>query len=335
MRIEPVTGPGPAYDAWYAVYSVAEADGRPYAITWQHGEILAKLERSGFRTLLFSGLEGDEVVAVGWADLPLEDNLTSAEFVVAVLPEHRRRGLGTQMLEHVIAQARDHGRSRFVGFVSHPYDAHVDGRGHPGTEFLRHHGFDRGIPDVQRVLDLPVDTGLLDHLAAGVAPLHDGYELRSFSGPVPDDMVEGYVALSSRVEVEAPTGDMEMEPGSTDLAAFREHEANIALQRRRKHTTVALLDGVPVAYTDIAVPAEEPGRCYQWGTLVAHEHRGHRLGLAVKVANLRHLQEHHPDLRLLVTFNAAVNDHMIGINEQLGFRPVERGAQLQRIDPAG
>jgi len=332
MRIVPVTGPGPDYDAWYATYAVAEADGRPYAITWQHGEILAKLQRKGVHTLLFSGVEDDEVVAVGWADIPLEDNLTSAELVVAVMPAHRRRGLGTRMLEHLLAESRAHGRSRFVGFVSYPYDAPADGTGHPGTEFLRRHGFDRGIPDVQRVLDLPVAAGLLDRLAAEAAPMHAAYELRSFAGPVPDEIVETYLALESRIEVEAPTGDMEMEPSSTDVDAFREQEANFVAQRRTLHTSVALLGGEAVAYSRIAVPAEEPGRCYQWGTLVAGRHRGHRLGMAVKVANLRHVQDMHPGLRLLVTFNAAVNDHMIAINEQLGFRAVERGAQLQRIE---
>ena len=49
-----------------------------------------------------------------------------------------------------------------------------------------------------------------------------------------------------------------------------------------------------VAYTDIATTVHEPGRAYQWGTLVRRDARGHRLGLAVKVANLRLLQDDVP-----------------------------------------
>ena len=43
-------------------------------------------------------------------------------------------------------------------------------------------------------------------------------------------------------------------------------------------------------WTDLATTIHEPGRAYQWGTLVDRAHRGHRLGVAVKVANLRLLQ---------------------------------------------
>ena len=78
-----------------------------------------------------------------------------------------------------------------------------------------------------------------------------------------------------------------------------------------------------VAYTDIAVTVHESERAYQWGTLVRTDHRGHRLGLAVKVANLRLLQETHPQITTVVTFNADVNAPMVAVNERLGFVPVQ------------
>jgi hypothetical protein len=45
----------------------------------------------------------------------------------------------------------------------------------------------------------------------------------------------------------------------------------------------------------------ESERAYQWGTSVRPDHRGHRLGLAVKAANLRLLQETHPQVTTVVT----------------------------------
>ena len=49
--------------------------------------------------------------------------------------------------------------------------------------------------------------------------------------------------------------------------------------------------------------------------------RGHRLGVAVKVANLRLLQRERPDIVRLTTYIAEVNAHMIGVNEAMGFVP--------------
>jgi hypothetical protein len=49
------------------------------------------------------------------------------------------------------------------------------------------------------------------------------------------------------------------------------------------------------------------------------EHRGHRLGLLLKVAMLRWLAEAEPAVRTLDTSNAASNDHMIRVNEILGY----------------
>lgn len=51
-------------------------------------------------------------------------------------------------------------------------------------------------------------------------------------------------------------------------------------------------------------------------------YRGHRLGMLLKVANLLQLANESPTAALVVTTNAAENQHMLAINERLGFRPV-------------
>ena len=108
-------------------------------------------------------------------------------------------------------------------------------------------------------------------------------------------------------------------------------EQLLAKQGRTKYVTVALDDdGRIAAYTDLVTTIHEPDRAYQWGTLVRRADRGHRLGLAVKIANLRLLQGERPDLAQLTTFNAEVNAHMIGVNERLGFVPVERLGEFQK-----
>jgi len=102
-------------------------------------------------------------------------------------------------------------------------------------------------------------------------------------------------------------------------------------QGRTKYNTVALSrDGDVVGYSDLATTVHEPGRAYQWGTLVRPQDRGHRLGVALKIANLRLLQAERPDVVRVTTYNAEVNEHMIGVNEALGFRPIARLGDFQK-----
>ena len=148
---------------------------------------------------------------------------------------------------------------------------------------------------------------------------------------MPDDLLDGWAALTGTLVTEAPTGELAVEPEHVDAAVVREAEATLARQGRTKVNTVALdASGQVVAYTDVATTVHEPGKAYQWGTLVRRDARGHRLGLALKVANLRLLQESLPGVRRLTTWNAEVNSHMVGVNERLGFVSVARLGEFQK-----
>jgi hypothetical protein len=48
-------------------------------------------------------------------------------------------------------------------------------------------------------------------------------------------------------------------------------------------------------------------------------HRGHRLGLLLKVANLLRLHEREPRIDRIITWNATSNSHMLDINRAMGF----------------
>ena len=79
------------------------------------------------------------------------------------------------------------------------------------------------------------------------------------------------------------------------------------------------------------VPAGDMPKVYQWTTLVRRDHRGRRLGAAVKLQNLLALQERYPERTEIHTTNAETNDAMIGINDRLGFRVVEVCPEFQRL----
>ena len=322
------------FGEWYAVSAAALREGLDdLATVWSEAE-LAVMVREPSRSRRFhvyAGRVDGALVAVGAHVLTLLDNLQSATLEVGVAPAQRRRGYGGAMLDFLETRGLELGRPLLATNLSWPDEHGSEGAGWPGREFALARGYRLTLGDVQRELVLPVDDARLGELAAEAAERHAGYTIRSWVGAVPDRLALGWETLSSSLMTEAPTGEKEIEPEDIDVANLREREAVAAKQGRTVCCTAAVTrDGEVAAYSDLAFTPHEVGKAYQWGTLVRREDRGHRLGLAVKVANLRLLQSLGLGAERLVTWNAEVNEHMIGINERLGFQPVARAGEFQR-----
>ena len=65
------------------------------------------------------------------------------------------------------------------------------------------------LSEVQRELTLPVDDELLRRLADDAARAHPSYALRSWVGPVPDDLLRGWAELVSTLVTEVPPDDLQ------------------------------------------------------------------------------------------------------------------------------
>lgn len=320
-------------DLWWDIYAAAErADRGADTAVWTRNESRHELQQRTEtieRRAYLAILDGN-VVASGRLALPLRDNLRTAALGVHVTPVLRRRGTGTAVLNALETAARSAGRSILTSNASWPYAAGDDGTGIPGREFARRHGYSLALGDVQSRLRLPLDAELLDDLEQEAAAHNSGYTLRSWIGNIPKDLVRDWAELDASLDTEAPVGDLDIEPTTVDVAAVRENEMLLARQNRRSYGTAAQdATGRMVAYTQLVVSGDD-GNAYQWGTLVRREARGHRLGLAVKVANLRMLQQHASAVRSLHTYNAGVNTQMRAINHALGFAPSEHLAEFQK-----
>jgi hypothetical protein len=94
----------------------------------------------------------------------------------------------------------------------------------------------------------------------------------------------------------------------------------------RAHVVAARAPGTGdlAALTQVCVDPAMPEWGFQELTAVARPHRGHRLGLLLKLAMLDLLAAREPQVTRIVTMNADGNQHMIAINEQLGFRVLSR-----------
>ncbi len=266
-------------------------------------------------------------VAVARASFTLLDNTEQCGVLVAVHPAHRRQGHGRRLFDHLVERARSEGRARLLTEIAEPL---VDSSTAPGPAFATSVGASRALDEIRRVLDLDAfDETRLDALEAEARSRSAGYDVVSWIGATPDELVEDQAELMGQMSVDAPMGELDWQREAWNAARIREQEGLFAAQRRtRLVSAVRHVDsGRLVAFTDIGVSQLQADPAYQWDTIVLPAHRGRRLGMLAKVANLRMLRREVPEARRVVSWNAESNTHMVAINDALGFRPVERLAE--------
>jgi RimJ/RimL family protein N-acetyltransferase len=254
----------------------------------------------------------------GWYSLrfPDRENLDWAVLTLTVHPAGRRRGLGTSLLRHAACRAAAIGRTGIVGIIRH---------GSAGDAFASQCGATRGIDEIERVLDLRmVPAERFRDLRATAGRLAAGYSLASWTGATPVEHLAGITGMFNTMN-DAPR-DAAEEPRTWDADRVRADDERLAASGSRRYTVAAIHDGTGemAAYTELKVAPDLPHWGRQGNTAVLRAHRGHRLGLLVKAAMLDWLATCEPRLERIQTSNAAANEHMIAINEQLGFEVASR-----------
>lgn len=310
------------------MWRAEKEDGRDWNAMLTYDELASLFRRptSDSRNLGVAAFEGDQMVGAGWVQFPLLDNLDSAWSFLAVEPELRGRGIGTAVLDGLVGLARADSRTQMMSNAAVPFEERESS---PILAWAKSNGFAVANVEIQRDLPLPVDPSLLEALAAEAAERHDGYDIRSYVGGIPDELRQSLCDLSNQFVLEAPMGDVELEAEAMTPEVMREREEQSREAGRTVYTSLAVNDGRVVAHSNFAV-STDGAEAHQWGTLVHRDHRGHRLGLAVKVANLRALAARQPDVERVVTTNAETNPWMVAINDRLGFTPVAVVPMLKR-----
>ena len=333
MRVETAEAGTPAFerwaarwfDPWFTAVDAGMRFGRSDPVVEHAPEQLTSLHRTiaSERRFVLAAVGDDGVVAGGArVDLPQRDNPQLAWFELAVEPGRARQGYGTALLRAVADLAREHGRTRLMTELSRPWD--VPAQDWPGSAFATARGFNLGLTDVRRDLPLPADDRRLAALEEAAAPLAAGYKFLSWTGPTPAADRERMAGLVARMSTDAPLGNLRYEAEEWDAARVLEFDDHqVALGRSWWSAVAVAPDGEWAGYTQLGWTPHEKDRLYQWDTLVVREHRGHRLGLLLKLATLRPAVAATPTATRVTTWNAASNAPMIAVNEAMGFRPVE------------
>jgi RimJ/RimL family protein N-acetyltransferase len=263
---------------------------------------------------LYLPAPGAEPVGVLGLDLPVRDNQHLVWASITVRPDRRREGHGSAMMAEVLRRTEQAGRTTvWVGGASD--DPAV-------PRFLERFGFRYASHDARRKQQLAdVDREEIARLRRQAEPLAADYELVRLTEPMSDELMTDLAEVAESIN-DAPMGDLTFEREVFDLTLMRDVEAARVGRGERLYRVVARHKGTGrlAGHTVVGTHPLRPSRGAQGDTAVSREHRGHRLGLLLKIEMMAWLAEAEPQLEHIETWNQADNGSMISVNESLGYR---------------
>jgi GNAT superfamily N-acetyltransferase len=285
------------------------------------------------RRLIVARVDG-RVVARGVYETRLEgDSMHIAWLQAQVHPDFTGRGIGRAISDELERLTVDEGRTQIQVYTPSP-----PGQGprlEPPTgfgsvpaenrevRFLLARGY--SLEQVERAsrLTLPVDQALFDERMAGVLKHSADYRVHLWDGRAPKQWLEDLAVLATRMSTDAPSGGIdEVEDVWTVERWLDEEDQQADSPRVTIHAAVEHIpSGKLVGYTDLSVPPELDRPADQGDTIVMREHRGHRLGMLLKLSNIAHLEQKFPGHSAITTYNAEENRPMLDVNEAVGFEP--------------
>lgn len=287
----------------------------------------------------------DRVLGYAMVNMPLQDNTHTAHLDFGVRPAFRGQGIGTALYDAAEALVRADGRTNLTMSTDQRAEppegpdtlAATTGSGRvstadAGTRFALERGF--VLEQVARYsqFDLPFDPAFVaDHRAQAEATAGPDYGIVTWRGSAPEEWVDQFALLNTRMSTDAPLGGLDLQEDLWDAERIRVTEKQfeergiellvLAAEHLPTHTLAAFTAFMAVPNTDEFV--------HQHDTLVLKEHRGKRLGMLVKTANLQRLAAERPSVRRIGTWNAEENSYMLAINVALGFRPAGGAGEWQ------
>lgn len=267
----------------------------------------------------------------------------AAEIDLLVPAEHWGHGVEEALLSRAEDEARAHGRSVLQIWSLHRPDeadrmlVPRTGWGRipsiPLSDLCEAHGFTLEQVERNSEFDLRADPAPLRAALAEAREFAGAdYRVLEWMMPTPPELRDGFAAVLARLSTDAPSGDMDFVAEVWDAERVVRREAQ--LTGAGQTVSVVAVQHVPtgdlVAYNELLIAADRAGVTHQFGTLVSKDHRGHRLGMIVKCANLLRWRELMPQSAVVSTFNAEENRPMLSINEAIGFVPVSYAGAWQK-----
>ncbi|OYX54574.1 MAG: hypothetical protein B7Y93_05945 [Micrococcales bacterium 32-70-13] len=313
--------------------AVWRADSGTDDLTYTAAELLPGWQKAMFepKRMFAARLDG-RLVARGVYETRTEEAADTVWLIAEVLPDARGHGVGEALARHLEGIALSEGKTRAIVYapswksggirIPSPTGFGSVPAGTPEVRLLQGLGY--RLEQVERGSRLPLPAAGVDELlVATQQTAGPDYRVHTWAGATPPEWREGIAHLLTRMSTDAPTAGPEEPEDPWTVERLLEDEALEASSPRTP--LVAAVEHAPsgrlVGFTEFTVPAEAERPVAQEDTIVLREHRGHRLGMLVKAANLVWLEQVSPGHPAIITYNAEENRHMLAVNEALGFVP--------------
>ncbi len=316
-----------ALKAWWEVGRAATAGrpGKPWPL-WEQSRISLLADNPERGITLLGAIDGREMVGAGLLTRPLEENPHAANAYAYVSPTRTREGIGTALVAELEVIAAGDGRRTVQSEVYLPPGVSGD-----AATFAAGLGYVVANRESLKELVLFDYAARRDDLVDDLGAAASGYRIVIFDTLCPEEHLESFGRLLGMMLSEIPLGDLDLRASAWSPERLRAAQHRHVDTGRHIHTALAIAPDGPVAgVSDVRVDDTDHEHGEVGITIVAPAHRGHRLGMALKLATHDLALATYPSLVSLDTSNADTNTHMNAVNETLGYRTIETLLEVQK-----
>lgn len=230
-----------------------------------------------------------------------------------VVAAWRRRGIGSTLLGLMAEFGTEHRRTHIQGRVRSPIPA--------GAAFAAAMGGVPGLEQRESEVDLAqLDLAMIDGWISDGPVRAPGYEIVFMTDGYERSCLPSIAATYDAMD-DMPHGDLHVATRRKTVDQLLGADAMLDSSGETRWSAFAREVGSDrfAGVTDVFIRSWDPAIVNQGNTGVLPAHRGRRLGWWLKAAMARKIVDELPEARVIRTGNAFSNEHMLAINDAMGF----------------
>ncbi len=280
-----------------------------------------------FMNINIFAMNEDESEVLGRINLKyrnVPEGIENPHLWIDVAKKCRGQGLAKKLLKPVVEHALDIGSRILVTETFSPIPA--------GEAFALKAGMKLGNTyTTNRLYMKDVDRELMKTWLNRLSERTDEFEIGFWHHPFPEEEIDRFVTLENDFFASIPQGDMDVKPRQVTadeirhrVESYKKHNMESPIVYARHKET-----GVYAGFTNVIIDLNRKRNLTQLGTTVLEKYRNLGIGRALKAEMTLKLLEICPEAEFIETSTAKVNDPMLNLNSEMGYKHKRTAKQWQ------